>query len=500
VLNKFRSPAVFQVTQFSNYMTKDVRMDNYKLRFNESEKKFNSIFALTSVASKIIRSDLTILKVNQAMVELLGYTAEEIEATKILDYACEKYKPVWHELQEALWSRKVQHFKLQACLIKKDSSLVWVDVTTILFNDDGVTYGFTVLDDITGAKKFRETELRLNVALKNSQMAVWEMEPGGNFSFRSEMHDQIFGYEKNNGQLTLNDYVSHIIEEDRERFRDAMDGLPRYGAVNFQGRLITAAGTVKWINFQGRAERQDDGSNSKFLGTVADVTVDKQRERHKEDFISAASHELRTPVTTLKASVQLLNRLQGGMEEKAQVLFSQLTKSVDKISSLIEDLLFASKAYKNSIQLRKTHFNISKLIEEGTNHLKLGGPQQIHIKGDLILSVTADAERIERVILSFLDNALKHAPDSKEVEIFIKQEGEMCRVSVRDSGPGIEIARQGTLFDRNGKADFQQGRFSGMRIGLYTSAEIIKRHQGEIGVLSRQGVGSKFWFTLPIKG
>ncbi|MDQ0638352.1 PAS domain S-box-containing protein [Pedobacter sp. W3I1] len=481
-------------------MAKDAHTDNYKLRFKESEDKFNSIFSLTSVASKIIGSDLTILKVNKAMVELLGYTAEEIEGTKILDYACEEYKPVWHDLQEALWSRRVPYFKLQACLVKKDASLAWVDVTTILFNDDGVTYGFTVLDDITGTKRFRETELRLNVALRNSQMAVWEMEPDGNFSFRSEIHDQIFGYETPNNQWTVHDYTSHIIDEDRGSFKNVMDSLPRYGAVNFQGRIITTAGTVKWINFQGRAERDADGSISKFLGTVADITVDKQKERHKEDFIRAASHELRTPVTTLKASVQLLNRLQGVMEEKAQTLLNQVSKSVEKVSSLIEDLLYASRAYENFIQLRKTHFNISKLIEEGTYHLKLGGPQQISIKGDLSLSITADAERIERVILSFLDNALKYAPGSKKVEIFIEQEGDRCRISVKDTGPGIEIERQRTLFDWNTNGDFEEGRFSGMRTGLYTSAEIIKTHQGEIGVLSEPGAGSTFWFMLPISG
>jgi PAS domain S-box-containing protein len=124
-------------------------LDDFEKRFRECDAKFNTIFDLTSVSSKIIRSDLTILKVNRAFCELLGYPAEEIAGTKILDHACEAYIAHWHDLQEALWSKRVPFFKLQACLYRKDRSLVWVDVTTILYNDQGETFGFTVLDDIS---------------------------------------------------------------------------------------------------------------------------------------------------------------------------------------------------------------------------------------------------------------------------------------------------------------------------------------------------------------
>src|SRR5471030_3196077 len=94
--------------------------EDYKKRFSESTDKFNTIYKLTIAASKILNSDLTILKVNQALVELLGYSAKVLEGSKILEYVCPQYKKHWHKLQEALWEKKLPFFKLEACLIKKD--------------------------------------------------------------------------------------------------------------------------------------------------------------------------------------------------------------------------------------------------------------------------------------------------------------------------------------------------------------------------------------------
>lgn len=164
-------------------------LNDFEKRFLECDSKFNTIFELTSAASKIIRSDLTILKVNKALSELLGYPPEEIEGTRILDHACEEHIAHWHRLQEELWAKKVPHFKLQACLYRKDRRLVWVDVTTILYNDQGDTFGFTVLDDISGLKKHQESEKRLNVALKYSDTAIWELDLETKEVFRSPDHD-----------------------------------------------------------------------------------------------------------------------------------------------------------------------------------------------------------------------------------------------------------------------------------------------------------------------
>jgi PAS domain S-box-containing protein len=398
-------------------MKKEVGSKDFEKRFQECNDKFDTIFKLTSAASKIIGSDLTILKANDALSELMGYSVEEIEGTKILDHACEEYKQHWHDLQMALWSKKVPFFKLQACLHKKDRSLVWVNVTTILFQDEGETFGFTVLDDYTDLKRFEESEKRLNMALKYSHMAVWELDLKSNTVYRSEGHDEIFGYDRQLETWNLETYFPHLWEEDLPQFREAVNSLSEGIAMDLQVRLVTQDGSVKWVNFQGKTETDASGKPLKILGTINDITKDKLIERHKDDFISIASHELKTPITSLKTSIQLLDRVKDGLADRTKTMILLANKSVNKIALLVDDLLNASKSNNGQLDLKKTAFNLHKLVEECCTHLHIEGSHTVDISGPEDLQIIADAERIERVIVNFLNNAVKYAQEAKHIRI-----------------------------------------------------------------------------------
>ncbi len=118
--------------------------------------------------------------------------------------------------------------------------------------------------------------------------------------------------------------------------------------------------------------------------------------------------------------------------------------------------------------------------------------------GNLDLKVYADAEKIEQVIVNFVNNAVKYAPDSKDIHVSIDKVENMARVSVKDEGPGISADNLPHLFDRYYRVDSNGIRYSGLGLGLYISAEIIKKHEGQIGVDSKIGEGSAFWFTIPL--
>jgi len=120
------------------------------------------------------------------------------------------------------------------------------------------------------------------------------------------------------------------------------------------------------------------------------------------------------------------------------------------------------------------------------------------ISGDEDLEVFADSHRIEQVMVNLLNNAIKYAPKSKEIVIHIEKADEMARISVSDKGPGIEPAKVPHLFDRYFRVDSNGMQFSGLGLGLYISSEIIKRHEGQIGVDTGVGKGSTFWFTVPL--
>jgi len=471
--------------------------NDFETRFRECDAKFNTIFNLTSVSSKIIRSDLTILKVNKALCELLGYTAEEIEGTKILDHACEEHIAHWHHLQEEIWAKKVPFFKLKACLYRKDRSRVWVDVTTILYNDQGETFGFTVLDDISGLKKYEESQKRLNVALRYSDTAVWELDLETEEVFRSPDHDQIFGYAQRQSHWTLESYYSHISEKDLPTFKEAISQIEKAGGLDAQVRLNNADGTIRWLNMKGKTQNNDQGKAIKLIGVINNITKDKIIERHKDDFISIASHELKTPVTSLKASLQLLERSPDATSSRNTLLISQANKSINRISLIIDDLLNAGKNYREQLEFRKTTFNLYELAQEICEQFAPSETQHVTLSGEKNLMINADSERIGRVMTNLISNAVKYAPGTAEIKVELQEGSDFIKVSVKDKGPGISQEKIPLLFDRYYQADDQQGQYSGLGLGLFICANIIRKHEGEIGVDSIPGQGSTFWFTLP---
>lgn len=472
-------------------MKANLQPEKYEDKFNECDARFEAIFGLTSAASKIIDSELTILKVNQALTNLLGYSAEELVGKQIMEYACEEDKPHWQALQAAMWQHGQPDFKLDARLWKKDKTLVWVHVTTIAFKENGISYAHTVLDDFTAWKKLRESEHRLNMALTYSKMAVWELDLHNNSINFSEGFENLFGINEHT-HWTQQMLVDLFFPEDQEKLRVALEQLKPEGNFDFQGRIRTTEGVVKWINLQGRAETE------RVLGTFYDITRDKLAEREKDDFISIASHELKTPLTALKGSLQVLERMKNAPTAMLPAMLDQAIKSMDKVTLLVDELLNAGRISEGQLQLKKTRFNLSKAIDECCLHITATGIHHIVTEGVKDAMVEADSERIQRVIINFVNNAVKYATNTKDIIIRIDRQPAYIKLSVIDQGPGIDPDKIPHLFNRYFRGEQHRGHYSGLGLGLYISAEIIKKHGGQIGVDSEQGKGSSFWFTLPI--
>lgn len=472
---------------------------NYEDKFNECDERFEAVFQLTTAASKIIDSELRILKVNQALADPMGYSSEELLGTQIMDYACQDDKHHWHELQKAMWENGQPNFKLDACIIKKDGSLAWVHVTTIAFKESGVSYAYTILDDFTAWKKLSESEQRLTMALKYSKMAVWELDLEDHSIKRSDGFNELFGYTDGGHTWSEENLLSVFIPEDRDKLSELLAVVSPEQNFDFQGCILTQDGIIKWVNIQGKAEKTDDGRN-RILGTLYDITRDKLAEQEKDDFISIASHELKTPLTALKGTLQVLERMKAAPTQKMPALLEQANKSMNKVTALVDELLNAGRIAEGQLNLKKTKFNLSKAIDECCLHVTAEGAYQIVTEGVKDAMVEADSERIQRVIVNFVNNAVKYASESKEILIRVDRESNFVRVMVTDKGRGITKEKLPHLFERFYRADEHGGQNSGLGLGLYISSEIIKKHGGQIGVDSEPGKGSSFWFTVPAAG
>jgi two-component system CheB/CheR fusion protein len=235
------------------------------------------------------------------------------------------------------------------------------------------------------------------------------------------------------------------------------------------------------------------------VGTATDIHELRLLQQQKDDFISIASHELKTPITALKASLQLLNRMKHDPSPTIlPILIEQSNKSLDKVSVLIQDLLYANKVNEGQLHLNQKPFILYKLIDDCCHYIRIEDLFTIITEGDRELEVYADADRVNQVVINFINNAIKYAPESKDIHVCIERMNDMAKVSVIDKGPGIPPEKMQYLFDRYYRVDTSGSQYSGLGLGLYISSEIIKRHNGQIGVNSEIGKGSTFWFTLPL--
>ncbi|TCC86293.1 hybrid sensor histidine kinase/response regulator [Pedobacter hiemivivus] len=231
-----------------------------------------------------------------------------------------------------------------------------------------------------------------------------------------------------------------------------------------------------------------------------EIEFRKRAERKKDEFISIASHELKTPLTSVKGYVQLLARsVDKGDIPTVKKHLAKAQVQLEKLNELIADLLDISKIESGKLKFNKKHFVFDTLLDGVIEVIHQANPEfKISRMGDGPKDIYADEMRIEQVIVNFLTNAIKYSPGTNEVDVNVKTTADQLYVGVRDFGIGIAPELQKSVFEKFYRVEETSIHFQGLGIGLYISAEIINRHGGEVGVKSKLGEGSEFYFTLPL--
>ncbi|WP_207535103.1 ATP-binding protein [Desertivirga arenae] len=255
----------------------------------------------------------------------------------------------------------------------------------------------------------------------------------------------------------------------------------------------------KWFNVY--ASKVGGPSSRQVALVFDDITERKQQEQLKNDFISMVSHELKTPLTTLKAHLQLTERK--ATQLKDQQIEASVRKSllqVERMKKLIQGFLDVSRLEEGKIYLNLTEFDLSQLITESLEDFYLlDNTHQLIFKPMGEFQIRGDRDKLGQVINNLLSNAVKYSPKDSKVTITSELNGPAVKVIVRDEGIGIKPQNLDKIFNRFYRVeDKQVEHVSGFGIGLYLCAEIVKYHKGEIGVDSLEGKGSTFWFKLPL--
>ena len=278
----------------------------------------------------------------------------------------------------------------------------------------------------------------------------------------------------------------------------ALKGMQR--VKDQEDNFIRKDGSVFPISFS-LAPLEQEGQSVGAVLEFQDITKRKELERQKDDFMAIVSHELKTPVTSLKAFAQVLqNRFAKAGDEKSAIHLGKMDAQINKLTALIADLLDVSKIEGRRLQFHDDNFYFDELVKEVIEEV-----QRTTTKHKIILSsnarkmIRSDRERIGQVITNYLTNAIKYSPQSDKIIVKTVVDQKNITLCVQDFGVGIPKEKQPYVFNRFYRETGQEEiTFPGLGLGLFIAKEIIIRQGGEVWVKSTKGKGSAFYFTLSI--
>ncbi|HEY5371744.1 MAG TPA: PAS domain S-box protein [Hanamia sp.] len=414
-----------------------------------------------------------------------------------------------HDIVEKAFEQgiKTDLYKYEARVKKSDNTICWIRKQgKVFFDDDGKPLKIIgTLRDITEEKQLQqilqESESKFRLLADSLPQQIWTADTQGNlFYFNQNVYDYS-GLTPD--QLEKGGWIKMIHPDDRDDNIKAWTESVKTGKdFLYEHRFLRYDGEYRWQLSRAVPQKDAEGNIQMWVGSSTDIQEIKEQEQQKDYFISMASHELKTPLTSIKGYVQMLQM----MHEKSEDSFLRNTlntmdRQIKTLTKLIAELLDVSKIKSGGLNFHKEHVEITALINEIVAEVKHINPNfEFIVRANEKVMVNLDRDRIGQVLINFLTNAVKYSPDSKTVEIRSSVKDDNVIVEVRDFGIGIGKKNQEKVFERFYRVEGRDERiFPGFGIGLFIASEIIRRHDGKIHLESEVGKGSVFSFKIPIQ-
>lgn len=260
-------------------------------------------------------------------------------------------------------------------------------------------------------------------------------------------------------------------------------------------------GKKRYVQISASLITNKTGNIVAAASIMTDITAQKELEERKDDFVNMASHELKTPITSMKLYTESLrSRLKHLDDRDVQKMITGIKTQTERLQSLVNDLLDVSRLQTGKLMFTPESFNLNSVIKQTITELKgTAKNHTINFNPTGSITLTADKFRIYQVLTNLITNAIKYSPPGSKITIRVKKDRKSVTVSVKDSGIGISKDQQKKVFDRLYQVtDSKEKTFPGLGMGLYISREIIRHHKGTIWVESEPSKGSTFYFTLPL--
>ncbi len=377
----------------------------------------------------------------------------------------------------------------------------WFEVYAFRLEDQGSNKVAVLFSDITEQRKIeesiKESEEQFRTFANSIQNLAWIANGEGWIYWYNQRWYDYTGltFEEMQGwgrkKVHHPDHVENIVALSKDLWK-------KDEAFELTFPLRRHDGEYRWFLTHAYPVKDANGNIDRWVGTNTDIHEQKTKDEQKDEFISIASHEMKTPLTTAKGYIDLL-LLSVSEENQAALFATKARQAVERLNDLVSELLDASKIQNGQLNYNMSTFDFTKLLDETIQDIQYSAKDHLIQKtGSCSKQITGDRNRLQQVLINLITNAIKYSPGANKVLIKIEEQENKLQVSVQDFGVGMLAQHLHKIFERYYRIEEHAGQFQGLGIGLHISSNIIERHQGKMWVESEPGKGSIFHFTLPL--
>ena len=486
-------------------------------RLRISENRYRRLFEASTDGILMVepRSGL-ITDANPSFLHLLGSTREQVVDRELWQVGLLPDQSTQHAFLRQVQQDRVLHYEMLK-LATTGGDPRYVEWVSAQFQANGHEVLQCTIRDITDRRRAEEAHLHLAAIVSSSDDAILSKDLDGMITSWNGAAERMYGY---SAQEIVGQPVTLLFPPDRsDEFTQIRERIRRGERVDHyettrvhkDGSLLTVSVTISPI-------KESSGTIIGASTIARDISKRKELEQQREAFVSLVTHELKNPLTALQGNIQLAQRLLSRLLSQAEQLEEEQQRMLEDVLAmlgrshqplrvqqrLINDLLDLSHIQEDKVELRLAVCNLVGLVYETVQDHQAAYPSRL-ITLDLPeqdpIPVYADRDRLQQVLSNYLTNALKFSPATEPVQVGIALEAEAVRVWVADHGPGLSAEQQTHIWKRFYQAPrtpVQSGWKRGLGLGLYICQQLMSRQQGQVGVESTPGEGSRFWFTLPL--
>lgn len=342
-----------------------------------------------------------------------------------------------------------------------------------------------------------ESEDRFRIMAEGTELLIAVGDEDNNRVYFNKRWEKVTG--RNMEKLLGNGWVDLIHPQEKQQFINAyMESFKKREVFNMEFRMPDSNGEYRWYLCQCPPRFRSDGSFAGYIASCLDITMRKNEEIRKNEFIGMISHELRTPLTSLNGFIQIMKaKLNSINKDYFEMALNKSQIQINKMSKMVAGFLDISRLESGTLELNRESFQLEQLLKEVIEELSfMNNTHKISFESTCNLKVYADRNKISAVMYNLVGNAIKYAPHGSDIKILCSKDKAGLMVRITDQGPGIKAGETEKIFGRYYRSKGSP-TISGFGIGLFLCREIINKHQGNIWAGQTGSVGSTFLFTLP---